>query len=93
MRMNGFTFTMSDKDIFIKTELKNKTEGLARKILHKLEMPESLNYIKFILSVLQKASCEVKVTSTGREYYEISGENFGGHGSFVDDGNTIIYEI
>ena len=91
--LSGFTFTMSDKDIFIKTALKNKTEGLARKILHKLEMPESLNYIKFVLYVLQKATCELKVTSTGREYYEISGKNFGGRGSFVDDGNTIILEI
>lgn len=93
MRMNGFTFTMSDKDIFIKTELKNKTEGLARKILHKLEIPESLNYIKLVLYVLQRATCEIKVTSTGREYYEISGKDFGGRGSFVDDGNTFIIEL
>ena len=34
--MTGFTFPMGQKDIFVKTDYKNKTEQLARKILRKM---------------------------------------------------------
>lgn len=91
--MNGFTFPMGNKDVFVKTELKNKTEGLARKILLKLGLPENPDTRKEVLYWLEKATCEIKTLSSGRKMYEISGRNFGGRGSFVDDGNTIILEI
>ncbi|MEE0617886.1 MAG: hypothetical protein UCP83_11410 [Intestinibacter bartlettii] len=91
--MNGFTFPLGSKDVFVKTSLKNKTEGLARKILLKMGLPENPNTRKEILYWLQKATCEIKTLSNGRKYYEIAGENFGGRGSFVDDGKTVIVEI
>ena len=36
---------------------------------------------------------EVHALSNGRQYYEIHGDGFGGKGSFVDDGNTIIIRL
>lgn len=91
--MKGFTFPLGRKDVFIETEYKNKTEVLASKILRKLEKPDNPSIRKEVLHCLQKAECEIKTLSNGRQYYEIHGENFGGKGSFVDDGNTIIIHI
>ena len=91
--MKGFTFMLGRKDVFIETEYKNKTENLASKILQKLEKPDNPSIRKEVLRCLQKAECEIKTLSNGRQYYEIHGENFGGKGSFVDDGNTIIIHI
>ena len=91
--MNGFTFPFGNKDVFVKTSLKNKTEGLARKILIKMRLPENPDTRKEILYWLRKATCEIKTLSNGRKYYEIAGEKFGGRGSFIDDGKTIIVEL
>ena len=89
--MKGFTFMLGKKDVFIETEYKNKTEVLASKILRKLQLPDNPSTRKEVLYYLQKAECEIKGTT--RKYYEIHGENFGGKGSFVDDGNTIIIRL
>lgn len=91
--MHGFTFQLGQKDVFIKTSLKNKTQGLARKILYKLGIPENPDTRKELLYYLQKATCELKTLSNSAQYYEIAGENFGGRGSFIDDGRTIIIEL
>ena len=91
--MNGFTFPMGQKDIFVKTDYKNKTEQLARKILRKMLLPENPDTVKEILYYLQKAKCDIVTFGNGRQMYEIYGENFGGKGSFVDDGMTVIVEI
>lgn len=91
--MNGFTFMLKGKDVFVKTDLKNKTEGLAKKILLKMGLPENPDTRKELLYWLQKATCEIRTMSSGRKYYEIAGNGFGGKGSFVDDGNTIIVEL
>ena len=89
--MKGFTFPLGRKDVFVETEYKNKTENLASKILRKLQLPDNPSTRKEVLRYLQKAECEIKGTT--RKYYEIHGENFGGKGSFVDDGNTIIIKL
>lgn len=91
--MYGFTFQLGQKDIFIKTSLKNKTQGLARKILCKLGIPENPDTIRTLLYYLAKATCEIKTPSDGVQYYNIAGENFSGHGSDVNDGRTIIIEL
>lgn len=91
--MHGFTFPLGRKDVFVKTNLQNKTEGLARKILLKMQLPENPDTRKEILYWLEKATCEIKTLASGRKFYEIAGRNFGGRGSFVDDGNTIIVEL
>ena len=89
--MKGFTFMLGKKDVFIETEYKNKTENLASKILRKLQLPDNPDTRKEVLYYLRKAECEIKGTT--RKFYEIHGENFGGKGSFIDDGNTIIIRL
>lgn len=92
--VRGFTFMLGRKDVFVVTELKNRTQELARKILRKMELPENPNTVQEILYYLQKAELTLcKLPNSGREYWEIHGDNFGGKGSFVDDGNTIIIEL
>lgn len=91
--MKGFTFQLGHKDVFVKTNYKNKTKALASKILRKLALPENPGTVREILYYLQKADCEERQLSNGRKYWDISGENFGGRGSFVDDGNTLIVEV
>ncbi len=91
--MTGFTFCYKGKDVFVKTGRKRKTESLASKILHKMMLPENPDTRKELLYYLQKASCEIRTLKNGKQYYEISGDEFGGRGSFVDDGNTIILEV
>lgn len=91
--MNGFTFKLGGKDVFVKTDLKNKTEGLAKKILLKMGLPENPDTRKELLYWLQKANCEIRTLSNGKQYYEIYGKYFCGRGSDVDDGNTIIIEL
>ena len=91
--MKGFTFPYKRKDVFVETKLKNKTQNLASEILKKLDEPDNPDTRIELLWYLQRAECEIKTLSNGRQYYEIHGENFGGKGSFVDDGNTIIIKI
>ena len=96
--MKGFTFPIGHKDIFVETELKNKTDVLAGRILRKLinhgfDIPNNPDTRREVIYYLQKAECEIHTLSNGRKYYEIHGENFGGKGSFVDDGNTIIIKL
>lgn len=96
--MKGFTFTLGHKDIFVETELKNKTESFASKIFRKLvnlgyDIPDNPNTRKDLLYWIQPAECEIRTLSNGNQYYNIHGKNFGGKGSFVDDGNTVIIKL
>ena len=91
--MKGFTFVLKGKDIFVETSLVNKTESLASKILTKMLLPDNPNTRKELLYWLQKAECEIKTLSNGKQMYDIHGKNFGGKGSFVDDGKTVIVKL
>lgn len=96
--MKGFTFPYGKKDIFVQTELKNKTNHLAKKIIRGMvnvgyDIPDNPIIRKEILYFLQKAECDIHTLSNGKQYYEIHGDDFGGRGSFVDDGNTIIIKL
>ena len=96
--MKGFTFPLGRKDVFVETERKNKTESLASMILKELvnigyDIPDNPSTRKEVVYYLQKAECEIHKLSNGREYYEIHGATFGGKGSFVDDGMTIIIHL
>ena len=97
--MKGFTIFVKRKDIFIETDRVRKTKELAKLIIRKLnetgefDIPDNQWAIHDVLHYLQKAECEIKTLSNGKQYYEIHGENFGGKGSFVDDGNTVIIHI
>lgn len=90
---NGFTFYMGGKDYFIITDKQNRTRNLVQKILKKCGLPTGTPFVETLLYSMQKATCELKTLPDGRKYYEITGKNFGGHGSFVDDGKTEIVEI
>ena len=89
--MKGFTFYSHGKDYFVKTSKVNKTESLARKILSLLNLPITTDNIDILLFKLCRANCEIK--GNERKYYEIYGDNFGGRGSFIDDGYTVIIEL
>ena len=96
--MKGFTFPYGHKDVFVETELKNKTNALAQKILRKMadvgyDIPDNPDTQRKLLWYLQKAECDIHTLSNGNQYYEIHGDGFGGRGSFVDDGNTIIIKL
>ena len=96
--MIGFTFPLGRRDVFVETSRKNKTEALASLILRKLvnkgyDIPDSYDVRKEVLYYLRKATCEIRTLPDGRSYYEIAGENFGGRGSWLDDGNTIIIRL
>lgn len=96
--MTGFTLYVNGKDIFIQTSYTRKTKELARKIIRAMnnvgyDLPDNAACIDAVLWHLQKAKCEIRTLSNGRQYYEIYGDKFGGSGSFVDDGNTIIINL
>lgn len=96
--MTGFTFYLGGKDIFVETKLINKTQSLASKIFRKLinfgyDIPDNPETRSELLHGIRKANCEIRRLPFGREYYEISGDGFGGKGSFVDDGMTIIIHL
>lgn len=91
--MKGFTFVFKDKDVFVETSYVNKTERLASKILTKMLLPDNPDTRRDLLYWLQKAECEIKTLSNGKQMYDIHGDNFGGKGSFVDDGKTVIIKL
>ena len=90
---DGFTFQLGNKDVFIETKAKYKTNGLAKTILKVLGLPENPDTIKELLYWMQKAKLNVKCTKNGRKYYEIYGKNFGGRGNFIDEEKTIVISI
>ena len=97
--MKGFTLTARGKDYFFVTDYKNKTKSLAKKVISSLngtgesDIPDNAAGIDEILWNLQKAECEIRTLSNGNQYYEIHGDGFGGRGSFVYDGMTVIINI
>lgn len=90
--MTGFYMWYKNKDLFFESERKNKTENLAREILNIINQPATSENIKAVIYRLLPAKCEIKECSHGK-YYEIHGENFGGRGSFIDDGKTEIFKL
>lgn len=85
--MIGYTFWMEHKDFFYVTSQKNVTEQLVNSIMEKANLPGRFHDIR---SRLRKAECNVITLPNGRAYYEIHGKGFGGRGSFVGDGKTVI---
>lgn len=93
----GFYVVIAKKDIFIETSRKNKTDKLCSDIFRKLvnfgfsipDNPATRHELKYFM---QPATLEIKTCSHG-DYYNISGENFGGCGSFINDGQTIVFSL
>lgn len=86
--MKGLTFWMNQKDYFYETEQKNVTEQLVCKIMKSANLPKEK--ITDVCYRIRKANCKIVTLPNGRQYYEIYGHNFGGRGSFVGDGKTVI---
>lgn len=97
--MKGFTLYARGKDFFFATDKTRKTRQLAKEIIRKLngtgqfDIPDAPSVIDDVLYHLQKAECDIKTLSNGKQYYEIHGDNFGGKGSFVDDGKTVVINM
>ena len=95
--MNGFTFYLHGKDYFIETKQVNKTRKLVEKILPFIGASITDGNIDCLLHKMRKATCKIcTCNDTDRKekrYYEISGENFGGLGSWVNDGETIVLNL
>lgn len=97
--MKGFYLYLGGYEYFFKTERIKLTDKLINEILQHLHCsltPENRDYIRH--NVI-KAELEIKELKYPedmdgfkkgqiRKYYNIYGKNFGGYGSFVDDGKT-----
>lgn len=93
MKRKGFYFRFSDKDVFVETRKVRKTERLAKEILRAMELPDNPDTRRELLYWMRRATCEIRTLKNGRAYWEIAGDNFGGCGSFIDDGMTIILDL
>ena len=95
--MEGFTFYLHGKDYFVETKQVNKTKKLAEKILPLIGASVTDGNIEALLYRMRKATCKICTChNTDRKenrYYEISGENFGGLGSWLNDGETIVLTL
>ena len=94
--MNGFTFFLRGKDYFIETKQVNKTKKLASKILSMIGANLTDANMEYLIKIMQRANCEIRTCNTDRlekRYYEIYGDNFGGIGSWIDDGETIVMRL
>lgn len=89
----GFYLYHHGKDYFFVTDGKNKTENIARKILAAMNFDTAENSISYILRRIQHAEMEIISLPSGKSYYDIHGKNFGGFGSFVGDGKTVVLYI
>lgn len=102
--LSGYYLYTRGKEYFFVTDYERKTNKLIERIIKSLNVSlndENVNYLKHNLL---KAKCEIKEVyypedfggnkvGSKRKYYDIYGENFGGYGSFLDDGQTIIINL
>ena len=84
---------IGQREVFIETNYKSKTQVLAAKIIQKLGGEDTPENRKWLLYNMDKAICKVVQTSDGKKYYDISGKNWGGRGSWIDDGRTVIVKL
>jgi hypothetical protein len=93
----GFTFYLRGKDYFITTTQTKKTTKLASTILPLIGCSVTEGNIQALLFKMSKATCEIKTCQnsnrTEKRYYDISGDDFSGRGSWIDDGETIIINL
>lgn len=95
--MNGFTFYLNHKDYFVVTDRKNKTAALAEKVLLLIGCPVTPGNTAEILRRMRKAVCDLCfcewTNRLEKHSYDIHGDGFGGIGSWVDDGETILLYV
>lgn len=93
MVRKGFYFKLGGKHVFVETCKTRKTERLAGKILRAMALPDNCDTRRELLYWMRRATCEIRTLKNGRAYWEIAGRDFGGCGSFIDDGMTIILDL
>lgn len=93
---SGYYLRAYGLDCFYVTNAKNKTKKLVidfiNKIQNKINAYTNIdeNIITIAQQRAQRATLTIKTTTSGADYYDITGENFGGYGGFINDNNTII---
>lgn len=90
--MQGFTFWFGNRDYFIESNRKNVTDKVAEIALSAVGILCTRDRVENIKQRIRPARLEIKTCTIG-DYYEISGEDFGGRGSFVDDGMTVVIHM
>lgn len=96
-KSTGFTFWLSGIDFFVVTEQKNRTKHFAAAVI------AAMNQAGFCVRDtdgaraelcyrLRPATLELKENKHGA-YYDIHGDGFGGGGSNVGDGKTVILSV
>ena len=90
--MMGFTFQIGKTGVFVRTEKRNKTVGLAKEILNALKLPVNPKMCNKLLGWMERAACQIEQKPDGKRYCEISGEWFDDSG-YLEDGSVVIVEI
>lgn len=88
--LKGYTFYLNRKDYFVVTYHERKTIRLFLSVLRQMGLPCTESNAKYLMQKSQKATCTLQMLPDGTLYYNITGENIGGLGSYYDDGNTVI---
>ena len=91
--VNGYTFYFNHKDYFVITNRAKKTIKLFLDVLKQIGLPCTTNNARYLMEKSQKAICTLIMLPDGVLYYDIRGNDFGGLGSFYDDGNTVILSV
>ena len=104
---NGFHMFYNGIDFFMISNARNITDSLTVAFANAVfqvvfgktfdeKVPKMSSYraetIKVFKYKIKRAKCEIRQLVNGRKYAEISGSNFGGYGSFLDDGSTYIFD-
>lgn len=88
--VKGYTFYLNHKDYFVVTYHERKTVRLFLGVLKQMGLPCTEANARYIMQKSQKATCTLQMLPDGTLHYNISGDTFGGLGSYYDDGNTVI---
>ncbi len=91
--MKGFAFWYHDNDIFVISDKPRKSRTLVREAFKKMGINPSDGMVEVYYDLIRRAECEVKTLLSGRQYYDIHGKGFGGWGSFLDEGKTMIIKL
>lgn len=91
--VTGYTFSLNHKYYFVVTKREKKTIKLFLDVLKQIGLPCTVNNARYLVKKSQKAVCTLIMLPDGVLYYDIRGNDFGGLGSFYDDGNTVILSV
>lgn len=87
--MPGFALYMNGIDYFFVSDKSRKTKDVVAAVRRALGLPAAAD--SEINRRLERGWIQTKTLVNGSSFYEISGNNYGGHGSFVGDGKTLVF--